>query len=97
MSDSVKKWHEKQEDKEFNGELLPPWSEMSTYRTATIPGQYEYKLQNTNDHIGRQIAGSPLLEKPSKKIQKEAYKILAYHNIEAIELALEIANNNELS
>ena len=95
MSDSVKKWHEMQEDKQFEGQLLPPWSEMSTYRTATTPGEYEYKLQNTNDHIGRQIAGSPSLSKPSDKTLKEAYKILAYHNLDAIELAYSIGTDNE--
>ena len=35
--------------------------------------------------------------KVSTETKKEAYKILAYHNIEAIELALEIAKENELS
>ena len=60
--------------------------------------QPPFTMNNTNEHIGK-ILHSDLekMKKQSKKITKEAYKILAYHNIEAIELALEIANNNELS
>ena len=74
MSDSIKKWHEMQEEKA------------------------PFTLSNTNEHIGK-IMHSNLdeMKKQSKKTTKEAYKILAYHNIEAIELALDIAKENELS
>ena len=126
MSDSIKKWHEMQEERAtqrimypgdiFVTEYVADSTDNSTNYIYESPdggntvtkrafGSNEktvvkapFTLSNTNEHIGK-IMHSNLdeMKKQSKKTTKEAYKILAYHNIEAIELALDIAKENELS
>ena len=105
MSDSIKKWHEMQEEKATKRSMYPGDIFVTEYVADSTDNStnYIYESPDGGNTVTKRAFGSDekivvkALPTKSKEVNKEAYKILAYHNIEAIELALDIAKENELS
>jgi hypothetical protein len=86
MSDSVKKWHEMQEDKQYN------------MRTDTMIAPMDPQLEK--DIMSGKTVFERLLRVPNGLTddeKKEAYKLLAYYDIKVILYAASIINNESTS
>lgn len=91
MSDSIKKWHEMQEEKE----LLT--------QSSTGEGTFIYESPDGGDTVTRRPFGSDIDERETIKFTpklsedqiKEAYKVLAYYDAEVILHAAEIIEKDK--
>ena len=95
MSDSVKKWHEMQEEKESN-------------QSATSAGTFIYESPDGGETVTRrpfeggieerEVINSPSLERglaylrEESEIKKQAYTILVNNSEEAVRMAYKILN-----
>lgn len=91
MSDSIKKWHEMQEEKE------------SSTQSSTGEATFIYESPDRGETITRRPLGSDIDERETIKFSpklsedqiKEAYKILAYYDINVILHAAEIIKRDK--
>ena len=90
MSDSIKKWHEMQEEKEFE--------KKNSNTSSTSPGTFIYESPDGGETITRRPFGGDIedrevIKEPQELTEeelKEAYKILAYYDSKVIRYAVKI-------
>lgn len=89
MSDSIKKWHEMQEDKKATRSIYP--GDIYIYESPDN-GTTVTKRPFGGDIDQREVIKSPHLD---KDLKKEAYTILSIYSEESIRLASKILDIGE--
>jgi len=76
MSDSIKKWHEMQEEKESK-------------TSSTSPGTFIYESPDGGKTVKKRAIEQPIIDSDKKK---QAYRLLCEYDEEVIKLAYKILN-----
>jgi len=87
MSDSVKKWHEMQEEKKSN-------------QTATSAGTFIYESPDGGETVTRRPFGGDIEDReviihPTSDIKKKAYRLLVEYEEDVIRMAAKILDIGE--
>ncbi len=82
MSDSIKKWHEMQEDKKDS-------------QTSTMKGAFIYESPDGGETVTRrpflgEISERETIKHPESKLRQQAYRLLCDHDEEVIRMAMKI-------
>ena len=96
MSDTVKKWHEMQEEKEF-AKKVKALEKSNT--SATSAGTFIYESPDGGKTVTKRPFGGDIEEKEviispreESEIKKQAYTILVNNSEEAVRMAYKILN-----
>ena len=99
MSDTIKKWHEMQEEKEYAEKIK---ALEKSNQSATSPGTFIYESPDGGETVTRRPFGGDIedrevIKKPeiSKDVKKDAYTILSVYSEDSIRLAAKILNVGE--
>jgi len=87
MSDSVKKWHEMQEEKKST-------------QTATSAGTFIYESPDGGETVTRRpfdmgIEGREVIQHPTSVLKKKAYRLLVEYDEDVIRMAAKILDIGE--
>ena len=87
MIDSIKKWHEMQEDKKAN-------------QTATSAGTFIYESPDGGETVTRRpfesgITEREVIQHPTSELKKKAYRLLCDHDEDVIRMAMKIIDIGE--
>jgi hypothetical protein len=87
MSDSIKKWHEMQEDKKDS-------------QTATAAGTFIYESPDGGETVTKRPFASGTTEReviqhPQSELKKKAYRLLCDYDEEVIRMAMKIIDIGE--
>lgn len=99
MSDTIKKWHEMQEEKEFAAKVK---ALEKTNQSATSAGTFIYESPDGGDTVTRRpfsggIDEREVIQKPTLILEtkRDAYTILSMYSEESIKLAAKILDIGE--
>ena len=90
MSDTIKKWHEMQEDRIAENNNI----------TATSPGTFIYESPDNGETVyqrefGQDIRNRKVIKIPTSELKKKAYTLLCEYDEDVIRMAAKILDIGE--
>lgn len=90
MSDTIKKWHEMQEDKANNSSINSTVDNLKFIYESPDGG-----ITVTERPFGGDVADRKVIQHPTSELKKKAYRLLCEYDEEVIRMAMKIIDIGE--